>query len=34
MKTPVEKLLVNRYDKFKKMGEYEESVIKNEELAD
>src|SRR5690554_1712432 len=34
MKAPVEKLLVNRYDKFKKMGEYEESVIKNEELAD
>lgn len=34
MKTPVEKLLVNRYDKFKKMGEYEESVIKNEELTD
>jgi len=34
MKAPVEKLLVNRYDKFKKMGEYEESVIKNEELTD
>lgn len=34
MKIFVEKFFVNRYDKFKKMGEYEESVIKNEEFVD
>jgi len=34
MKTPLDTLLKNRYNKFKQMGEYEESVINNEQLTD
>ncbi|HHX76025.1 MAG TPA: acetyl-CoA carboxylase carboxyltransferase subunit alpha [Acholeplasmataceae bacterium] len=33
-KTPINQLLETRYNKFKKMGEYEESVKKNEQLND
>ncbi len=34
MNTPNTTLLKNRYEKFRKMGEYEESVMKNETLTD